>query len=316
MDKPNLCRGIIFSAFIAVLSAPTQAAVIDSYSAATNDRFTNSSSFIASSFNLSGVGQSSSGRWATLISPNVVVSAFHFQPGTGTAINFYSSNDPSSGVVQRTVTATNVKVGSTDLWLGVLDSNVPSSIKSFKFSNTLLTGTIPNGNFPIDPAGIFQGNNAYLMGRSPENFPAFQSQEVGRNLITGFSENVAFEGNSNNDSLILAYDTPGNGSYVQYESHVVVGDSGAPLFVNINGELVLLGTNAFRLDNNDGSVFGSGINYIGNQSDFISNFISVNAVPEPSSIFLAAFAAMAGYVANRRRKAVCKTSDSFLASAC
>ncbi len=316
METLNLCRSIIFSAFIGLLSAATHAAVIDSYSAATNDRFTNSSNFIASSFNLSGVGQSTGGRWATLISPNVVVSAFHFLPGTGAAINFYPSNDPSSGAVQRTVTATNLKVGSTDLWLGVLDSNVPSNIKSFKFSNTLLTGTIPNGNFPIDPAGIFQGNNAYLMGRSPENFPAFQSQEVGRNLITGFSENVAFEGNSNNDSLILAYDTPGSSSYVQYESHVVVGDSGAPLFVNINGELVLLGTNAFRLDNNDGSVFGSGINYIGNQSDFISNFISVNAVPEPSSICLAAFAAIAGYVANRRRKAVWKTSDSFLASAC
>ncbi len=315
MEKPNLCRSIILSAFVGLFSASTHAAVIDSYTAATNDRFTNSSNFIASSFNLSGVGQSTGGRWATLISPNVVVSAFHFLPGTGAAINFYPSNDPSSGAVQRTVTATNVKVGSTDLWLGVLDSNVPSNIKSFKFSNTFLTGTIPNGNFPIDPAGIFQGNNAYLMGRSPENFPAFQSQEVGRNLITGFSENVAFEGNSNNDSLILAYDTPGNGSYVQYESHVVGGDSGAPLFVNINGELVLLGTNAFRLDNNDGSVFGSGINYIGNQSDFISNFISVNAVPEPSSICLAAFAAIAGFVANRRRRAVSKASDSFLASA-
>ncbi len=316
MEKPNLCQCVLFSAFIALLSAPTQAAVIDSYTAATNDRFTNSPNFIASSFNLSGVGQSASGRWATLISPNVVVSAFHFLPGTGAAINFYPSNNPSSGAVQRTVTATNVKVGSTDLWLGVLDSNVPSSIKSFKFSNTLLTGTIPNGNFPIDPAGVFQGNNAYLMGRSPENFPAFQSQEVGRNLITGFSENVAFEGNSNNDSLILAYDRPGSNDYVQYESHVVVGDSGAPLFVNINGELVLLGTNAFRLDDANGNAVGSGINYIGNQSDFISNFIAVNAVPEPSSMCLAAFAAIAGYVAMRRRKVVCSNKDSFLASAC
>ena len=278
--------------------------VIDGYTAATNDRFTNSPSFIASGFDLSGVGQSSSGRWATLISPNVVISANHLAPSTGDVINFYASNNPNSEVVQRTITSTSIRVGSTDLWLGVLNANVPSSIRSYNYATQILSGPTSPGQILLGDAGIFQNANAYLMGLSPTNHPAFQSQAIGRNLITGFSENVDF-GGTDNDTLIMRYDAPGNSAYTQYEAHFSGGDSGGPMFIQVGNDLVLVGTNAFVLSNTPGGpVLASAVNYVGNQASNISDFVAINAVPEPSSICLAVLAVGAvvgrGFMARRR----------------
>lgn len=266
-----------------------QAAItIDGYTAATNDRFTNSNSFIASQFDLSGIGRTN-GQWATLIAPNVVVSAFHARPATNSVVSFYASNNPNGAPVQRTVTAINQKVGSTDLWIGVLDSNVPTSIRTFAFANVLLSGAPPVGNnFSVGNAGVFQGENAYLVGLSPTAHPGVQSQAVGRNRITGYSENVPFLSNTDNDALIMNYDANTSPDYVQYEARFVTGDSGGPMFVEYlnpttqQQDLMLLGTNAFVANN--GSF--SGINYIGNHSQFVNNFVSAHAVPEPGSMAL------------------------------
>jgi len=287
------------------LGAAHAAITIDGYTAPTNDRFTNSNSFIASQFNLSGIGRTN-GQWATLISPNVVVSAFHARPATNSIVSFYASNDPNGTPVQRTVTAINQKIGSTDLWIGVLDSNVPSSIRTFAFSNVLLSGTLPVGNnFTVGNAGIFQGTNAYLVGLSPTAHIPQRSQAFGRNRITGFSENVPFLSNTDNDSLIMNYDSSSNPDYVQYESRFVSGDSGGPMFVEYfntatqQQDLMLLGTNAFVADNRS----FSGINYIGNQATFINNFVSISAVPEPGSIVLVFGCTTVFAFAKFRRKA-------------
>jgi hypothetical protein len=302
-----MARTLILVLFVCWVGlAPIHAAItIDGYTASTNDRFTNSNSFIASQFNLSGIGRTN-GQWATLIAPNVVVSAFHAKPATGSVVSFYASNDPDGTPVQRTVTAANQKIGSTDLWIGVLDSNVPSSLRTFAFSNTLLSGAPPVGSdFSVGDAGVFQGANAYLVGLSPTSHISQQSQAFGRNRITGYSENVPFLSNTDNDSLIMDYDSNSSSNWVQYESRFVGGDSGAPMFVEYfnsttqQQDLMLLGTNAFIDDN---GTF-SGINYIGNQAAFINNFISISAVPEPGSMTLALGCVIGISVARFRRKA-------------
>jgi len=303
----GMARTLILVLFVcwAGLGSIQAAITIDGYTAQTNDRFTNSNSFIASQFNLSGIGRTN-GQWATLIAPNVVVSAFHAKPATGSVVSFYASNDTNGTPVQRTVTAANQKIGSTDLWIGVLDSNVPNSIRSFSFSNTLLSGAPPVGSaFSVDDAGIFQGVNAYLVGLSPTAHIPQQSQAFGRNRITGYSENVPFLSNTDNDSLIMDYDSDSSSNWVQYESRFVGGDSGAPMFVEYfnsttqQQDLMLLGTNAFIDDN---GTF-SGINYIGNQAAFINNFIAISAVPEPGSMTLALGCVIGISVARFRRKA-------------
>lgn len=269
--------------------------IIDGYTAQTNDRFTNHASFIAADFNLSGVGQASNGRWATAISRNVIISANHFRP-TGT-ITFFETNDPNGNFVTRTVVS-GIKVPNTDLYLGVLDSFLPGSIVHYSFATEPLSG--PEGT--LVSAGIYQGMNAYLFGRSPETQASNRDHAVGRNRISGYLENVDFAGNSDNDALLLIYDSPGDPNYVDFEAYLQSGDSGGPLFVDIDGEFRLMGTNAFINSGgiNNPPVF-SGINYTGNQTEFINDFI-IQSIPEPSALVILMTTAV--ILIPRRRRSV------------
>ncbi len=299
---------IVFSCALSVTHASIS---IDNYSHPTNDRFTNDPAFIASSFDLSGIGQTSTGAWATAISNNVVISAWHAAPDPGTPVGvlgpdvfFYTANDPSAApVVRQFVGGSGLRIGSTDIFVGVLNAPLPNTIAHYAIADLSLNGPEPAGpNFFVVPAPTFQDLNAYTFGLSPfdenivgDNRFAFNDQAVGRNRISGYAENVPFNG-ADNDSLILLRDPPGSMNYVEHESLFQGGDSGGPTFVEIGGQLVLLGTNAFRYNDNS----GSGINYLGNQSAAIRNFIQVNAVPEPASLsLLICFGAIAA--ARRRR---------------
>ncbi|MBU6174712.1 MAG: PEP-CTERM sorting domain-containing protein [Planctomycetes bacterium] len=267
--------------------------LIDSYSANTNDRFTNNSAFIASAFNLSGIGQSESGRWATAISRNVVISANHLEPSG--VIRFYSDNNPSTAPVTRTIVS-GQKVGSTDLYVAVLDSALPSSIAHYSFANEILAAGSSSPFIGFN-AGIYQDLNAYMVGRSPATNAPFQDQAIGRNRVSGYFENVNFLGNSDSDALIFLRDPGSTPQYVPFEAYLQPGDSGAPLFVDINGEFRLLGTNAFINSPNTSPEF-SGINYIGNQASAINAYIV--AVPEPSSTLLVALGGMGVMILRRR----------------
>ncbi|MFN3190788.1 MAG: PEP-CTERM sorting domain-containing protein [Aureliella sp.] len=276
--------------FLSVLPVSTaQAAIfIDGYTAATNDRFTNDAAFIMAGFDVSGVGQNGIGRWATAISRNVVVSAVHFPP-SGT-VSFYEGNDSSTTPVKRQIASTD-RVAGTDIWLGVLDSPLPNSINHYSFADEVLS-TSP-GN--VIDAGSLQGLNANLFGLSPEP-PADRTgqpdQAVGRNLISGYAEDVNVTGiQFPVDSLLFDFDSPG----VDFEARFRTGDSGGPTFIDVGGELVLLGTNAFA------STEISGISYIGNHAEFVNEFIAANAVPEPSALGLAGLGA-SGLWGRRRRR--------------
>ncbi len=281
---------------VLAVARPGQAAIIiDDYSHSTNDRFTNSANFIAAGFNLSGIGMNSQGRWVTAISRNVVISAWHSQP-TGT-VSFYPGNDPSAATVSRNIVSLQ-KVGSTDLAIGILDTPLPSSIVHYQMASTFFSGQAgTNNNFFISNAGGLQGLEVFLIGRSPfdeglngDNRFVINDQAVGRNRITGYSENVPFQGNRDNDALIFVRDDRSSANYVRHEAYLQGGDSGAPAFVEINGSLVLLGTNAFIFSGDGGALTGSGINYVGNQFAEIQNILRVNAVPEPGSLLLSCLA--------------------------
>lgn len=276
---------------------------IDSYSNATNDRFTNSGSFIMSSYSLSGIGQVSSasgqGRWATLVAPNIVLSAWHYPPPTNSSITFYLNNDASSTPVVRTVTSNSVRVGATDLWIGVLNAPVTGATY-YKIADEALTGPPGGDETNIVTAGSYQGVNAFMFGRSPKANVAWQDQAVGRNKISGYWENVGYLG-TDDDTLILDYNQASSSDYVQYESYLRVGDSGGPLFIDRGGSLVLMGTNAFVLTNSSGQTVASGVNYVGNQASFIRNFIQVNGVPEPTAGLVLWGLAGVGLTRMRRR---------------
>ncbi|MEM9944347.1 MAG: hypothetical protein AAF939_22530, partial [Planctomycetota bacterium] len=138
---------LLFLAF-AVFQLENLDASIVGYTNETNNRFTNSASFILNGFDLSGVGKEpdvtglpgESSRWATAISRNVVIAAFHAMPDG--PLHFHPDNDPTSTPVVRNVVSSQ-RVGATDLWIGVLDSNLPDTITHYAYATETLTG--PDG---------------------------------------------------------------------------------------------------------------------------------------------------------------------------
>ncbi|MEC8555908.1 MAG: hypothetical protein VXZ82_12945 [Planctomycetota bacterium] len=295
------CSFLVLALLSSVVPAKADITIRD-FSAASNDRFTNDPAFIMKDFDLSGVGLTTSGgRWATAISRNVLIGAFHFTPGG--QIEFSADNNPNSQMVARSIVS-GTRVGDTDLHLAVLNAPLPNSIAHYSYATESISGDLPGANapFPLNPASIYQGMNAYLFGRSPVDHSGFpQDQAVGRNLVTGYSENVPFNG-SDNDSILFEFDNEGSSDAQMFEARFQGGDSGGPAFVDIDGELRLIGTNAFIYGDGDftNPGIGSGINYTGNQADFIGNFIAANAVPEPgSSLVLSALSAM---LARRRQR--------------
>ena len=121
------------------LAGPAHALDIDDSSAALNDRFANDPSFIMDDYDLSGVGRAVGGRWGTLVSENVFVSAFHYGPGVGAMLTFHESNAPASSSITREVIAAQ-QVGTSDIWIGVLDTPAPVGYTATSSRRTSLRG--------------------------------------------------------------------------------------------------------------------------------------------------------------------------------
>lgn len=294
------CRNLAFT-LLMVSSALEGSIIIDGFTSAQNDRFANDPSFIASGFDLSGVAISNASAWATLVSPNVVLSATHFNPGLGTTIRFYPTNDPGDGYITRDV-ASFQRIGTTDIWAGVLDSPVTGDIATYSFA----TEPITTATFGLSPYSL---ENAYLFGRSPTANIAPEDIAVGRNVVDLFFEDVD-DGSSINDALITVVNESSDLNYVSFETHLQGGDSGGPMFVENNGELLLVGINWFIVNDYDidsgpgPSVLRdlNGVSYIGNYANDIQAFIDANApIPEPGHTSLA-LALSCGLLAVMRRR--------------
>ena len=273
---------------------------IDGFTDATNDRFTNSSSFIGAGFDFSGVGRSN--RWGTLVSNNVIITANHSRPSG--EIAFYENNDPNSTPILRDIVGPGQQIGDSDVFLLRLSAPVPDSLKIFDIATEFLSAPTfdPNTDIgsQIENAGSFQDEEAFLYGISATSRSDTRvDHAVGRNRISGYVENIPFGSNANNDSLLFIEDVVGDPDYVEFEAQFRGGDSGAPAFVERNGELLLLGINTF-INGADSELEFSGVTYAGNHIDEINEFIAINAVPEPGSASLILLAMAACSFVRRR----------------
>ncbi len=264
---------------------------IVNFDALTNDRFANDSSFIASQFDLSGVAHN--GRWATMISENVYITANHFSPGVGSSMTFYAGNDPSGFSVTREITSNRQRIGDTDIFVGTLDAALPSSFTFYNFATeTINTG--PGGGPNSFQNSPYANAEAYAFGRSPTSFPASQNMAVGRNVLDNFASRTA--AGATGASIEATFDGPDG---VEFEAMLETGDSGAPLFVeNGEGGLTIVGVNWFVGTSGADEIFGAA--YLGNYSDDIQAFIDANVIPEPATVLLL-LSALSGLVAVRRR---------------
>lgn len=281
--RPGACAGLLILLFSA--ASPLWAIQIVGYDTLTNDRFANDGSFVADQFDMSGVAHN--GRWATMISENVYVTAEHFAPGVGSSMTFYADNDPNGTSVTRSITSNRQQIQDTDIFVGTLDSALPAGFSFFDFATEAITNTNSGPPGARPDSGSFVNSpyfeaNAYAVGRSPSSFEASQNMAVGRNLLDDFVLNRNVTGANSGDAIEATDDGSGG---VVFEAMLETGDSGAPLFVdNGSGSLTIVGVNWFVASTSTEDFFGA--SYLGNYDDDIQAFVDANAVPEPATYAL------------------------------
>jgi len=151
----------------------------------------------------------------TLISPRHIVFANHYTYPNGTTIRFITNDNQ---IIERTLQS-QTRIGSTDIQVGLLNSDVPGTIT---FAKTLPT------NFTNYLASYSTGFAPYPL------YVPIASVDQEEKLLVSNCARINSE---------IQITTPSNTTYSDrydfYET-IIVGDSGNPIFVLINNELVLL----------------------------------------------------------------------------
>ncbi|AOS84921.1 hypothetical protein BIU88_12750 [Chlorobaculum limnaeum] len=194
------------------------AMTIRNYSAARHYRFYTGSdkNFIGTLYDFSGVGYSSDGRWATLVSDNYFISAYHYHPELAKTVTFNATN--KSGEIPYTYTvAGGTRIGTTDLWIGWFSTAVDSSIE----------------RYPV----LTLSDNEDYNGLVLFNYGA--TNRVGKNVV----ESICSSYCGGSTGFVAEYDYDNNDapSVGGDETYLITGDSGAPSFTVVNSSLSLLG---------------------------------------------------------------------------
>jgi hypothetical protein len=175
--------------------------------------------FIGAGLDFSGV--SISGPWATMISPQYFITAYHWPATDQTQLSFCEGNSYASGIHTYDVDST-FHVSMTyngepvDVYLGRLTTPIPES-DHISYYPIL---TLPN-------TSDYVGMTIYNYGNP---------NTVGRNVISKIEPYA--EGGEDGLGMFFNYDDPGLGSD---ETYLIGGDSGLPSFAVVDGKLALLG---------------------------------------------------------------------------
>lgn len=153
-------------------------------------------------------------RTGTLIAPDAVLTVDHYPVAVGATIRFVTADGT---VIERTVTGRQVvltpDLSETDLMVAVLDSDVPGTITPVK----------------LLPANIY----SYLptLDGSGPGLPVVNLDCEERASIRAMDHSV--------NHFREPYESEDEGGYVPWFGLIVAGDSGDPVFLIINGEVVL-----------------------------------------------------------------------------
>jgi hypothetical protein len=257
--------------------------IVDGYSDALHKRMANDPTFIASSFNLSGVARSANNRWGTLVAPGVALSARHFRPSTGHTMTFFESNDPSGNSETRTVIG-GVRIAGSDLWLSILDEPLPPAYEPLAFIDEPVTTEAGFGNSSIGNAPV------YMVGRSDTVNSSVTNMAVGRNILDYWIDSVS-DGATTDHAIVAIQHLPGDQDFVTHEAFLETYDSGAPLLMDVGGTLTIIGINWFILVDGDQDTRidikpgpqqqlrnASGFSYVGNYAPEIQGVLDAFAV--------------------------------------
>jgi plastocyanin len=144
-------------------------------------------------------------RAGTLVSPRSFIHAAHYPIAAGTDVRFVAAD----GTVHTRTVVTSSKVGSTDIQVANLDSDLPSTIAFYAVLPSTWRMNLPNCHFGIPTVMFDQEEKALIggLGSSPAGHIVYGS------------------------SLYLTWTEP-----------LITGDSGNPVFLLINGAPVLVTT--------------------------------------------------------------------------
>ncbi len=255
---------------------------IRAYSAPQHNRFYAGSdkNFIGASYNFSGVGQFSSGHWATLLSDNYFITADHYSPDINESVTFYATNSLSGKSYTYTVKSltriTSAEGQLTDIMIGRLNTAVDSSIT----------------RYPV----LELPNQSDYLGKILYNYG--DHDIVGRNVLDKIE--VGTYGSSSNQMLRYDYDNNDTPSVGGDETLLQVGDSGAPSFIATSSGLALVGIHWVSDFHTD-----SGDSFIPPYANAISAVLKTNGqalmvVPEPGEHWYALLIACALWLMRRR----------------
>jgi hypothetical protein len=175
--------------------------------------------FIGAGFDFSGV--STSGPWATMISPQYFITASHWPATSASTLTFCEGNLLGSGAHTYSV--------DTSFQFSPIYNNQHADVCLGR-----LTSPIPAGDhIAYYPVLKLPGFSDYV-GMDIYNYG--NSNLVGRNVISKIEPYA--EGSENGPSMFYNYDVPGVGPD---ETYLIGGDSGAASFAVVDGKLALLG---------------------------------------------------------------------------
>ncbi len=253
-----------------------------------NDRFLDSNTFIGLPYDWSGVGLSSGGAWATMISPTYFLSANHDHPAPGSTVTFYTGNSLGSTSFTYTVDnfyyQTTYQANGSDLCLERFTTPVDAGIAQYPVL------TLPN-------------DAAYL---GVTNWTYGYPNRVGKNNIDSIQDLGPPELVGYGITRVMYYGYNATGGQGPDEAYVEPGDSGGPSFAVVNNSLALLGIHFV----NDGPVYDGA----SSGDSFVPFYVSqldaqmtggqqiATVSPEPSACVLLGFAAIGFLVSARRRR--------------
>ena len=220
-------RVLLLSLLLVGVGGGTALAIqVASYSPARHDRFYSGpdKNFIGDTFSTesnawSGIGRPSAGsRWVTMISPSYFATSQHYSPGPGSLINFFPTNSPTTYITREVAWVQQV---NGDLSIGKLTAPVPSSIKTYPLLDRRQTWDMEDR---IVLVVGFRGSGYSIPGT---------------NMTFGYGKFSQYSPQG--------YCYPGCAPPDYYETFNT-GDSGAPTFVLLGGEVVLTGIHASDFD--------------------------------------------------------------------
>jgi len=244
---------------------------IHEYDTDQHDRYSNNPAFIASAYDLSGVALTDNGRFATLVHPNVILSAVHYPVAVGQVIPFRLGNAPDAPRVQRTVTQRFQAAGS-DLFICVLDAAVTENVAVYAFATQALPSTEDWGlNYP------YVGRSHLHVGRSPGSFSTELDMALGQNILDDRQIELTVGGQTGN-TVECKRDLSGDPNFLQDETMAQGGDSSAPLLhIENNGSLTVVGIAWYiRPSIMDGANDITGFTAVGDYAASIQNVIQTH----------------------------------------